>query len=85
MLAAQQATPAISKEGLLTTSLTETGAAYGAAYPPRKALTPQTIDLFELFPVAVYSRPFFFFGVLEPEKYKAPTDLKCSSRRAPTL
>jgi anaerobic selenocysteine-containing dehydrogenase len=75
-LATQQAAPAISDEGLLTTSLMETGAAYGAAYPPRKALSPQTIDLFELFPVAVYSRPFFFFGLLEPEKYNAPYQLE---------
>ncbi len=75
-LASQQAEPAISDEGLLTTSLTETGAAYGAAYPPRKALSPKTIDLFELFPVAVYSRPYFFFGLLEPEKYKAPYQLE---------
>lgn len=74
-LATQQAAPAISDEGLLTTSLTEAGAAYGAAYPPRKALSPKTIDLFELFPVAVYSRPFFFFGVLQPEKYKSPYEI----------
>ena len=75
-LAMQQAAPATSEEGLLTTSLTETGAAYGAAYPPRKALSPKTIDLFELFPVAVYSRPFFFYGLLEPEKYRAPYGLE---------
>ncbi|HZW55405.1 MAG TPA: molybdopterin-dependent oxidoreductase [Nitrososphaerales archaeon] len=75
-LATQQAAPATSEEGLLTTSLTETGAAYGAAYPPRKAISPKTIDLFELFPVAVYSRPFFFFGLLQPEKYRAPYQLE---------
>ncbi len=40
-------------------------------YPARAVTPPQSIDLFELFPVACYSRPFAVKAVLEPEKYRA--------------
>jgi anaerobic selenocysteine-containing dehydrogenase len=41
-------------------------------YPPRTVTPPQSIDLFELFPVACYSRTFAVKAILEPEKYHAP-------------
>ncbi len=40
-------------------------------YPPRVVTPPQSIDLFELFPVACYSRTFAVPAILEPEKYHA--------------
>jgi len=39
-------------------------------YPPRTVTPIQSIDLFELFPVATYSRPFAARTITEPEKYK---------------
>ena len=41
-------------------------------YPARLVTAPQSIDLFELFPVATYSRPFAIKAILEPKKYHAP-------------
>jgi anaerobic selenocysteine-containing dehydrogenase len=38
-------------------------------YPPRTVTPPHSIDLFELFPVACYSRPFAIRAILEPERY----------------
>ena len=61
-----------SDEGLLTMVPTQIGGHYWAYYPPRKVVRPESIDMLELFPVAVYSRPFFIKAVLEPEKMKAP-------------
>ena len=40
-------------------------------YPARVVTPPQSIDLFELFPVACYSRAFAVKAILEPEKYHA--------------
>jgi len=39
-------------------------------YPPRTVTPPQSIDLFELFPVACYSRPFAARAITEPGRYK---------------
>ena len=41
-------------------------------YPARVVTPPQSIDMFELFPVATYSRPFAIKGILEPKKYHQP-------------
>ena len=38
----------------------------GLPYPPRRMRTPETAELLELFPVAVYSRPMFLLNLLEP-------------------
>lgn len=38
-------------------------------YPPRTVTPPNSIDLFELFPVACYSRPFAIRSILNPERY----------------
>lgn len=38
-------------------------------YPARVVTPPQSIDLFELFPVSTYSRPFAIKAILEPDKY----------------
>ncbi len=40
-------------------------------YPARVVTPPQSIDLFELFPVATYSRPFAIKAIMEPKKYHA--------------
>ena len=61
-----------SDEGLLTMVPSQIGGHYWAYYPPRKVAPAQSVDLLELFPVAVYSRPFFVKAVLEPEKMKSP-------------
>jgi len=42
------------------------------AYPYRKPSLPKSADLFELAPVACYSRPFFIWGVTRPDEFKAP-------------
>lgn len=68
-------------EGNLPSILTEDGLVtaqpgsyhVAAAYPPRKVVPPKTPDLFELLPVACYSRPFFVLGALKPDTYKTPT------------
>ncbi|MHB1868815.1 MAG: molybdopterin-dependent oxidoreductase [Nitrososphaerales archaeon] len=63
-----------STEGMLTVfsdSILE-GGHYWSCYPPRKVMRPESVDLLELFPVAVYSRPFFIKSVLEPEVMKPP-------------
>ena len=39
-------------------------------YPPRTVTPPQSVHLFELFPVATYSRPFAARAITEPERYK---------------
>ena len=69
LLASGQMPYVVSEDGLIS-------AAPGSyfvhpAYPPRKVIPPLSQDLFELLPVACYSRPFFIFGMLEPEKYKS--------------
>jgi anaerobic selenocysteine-containing dehydrogenase len=38
-------------------------------YPPRPVTPPNSIDLFELFPVACYSRAFAIRGTTTPERY----------------
>ena len=40
-------------------------------YPARVVTPPQSIDLFELFPVSTYSRPFAIKGILDPQTYHA--------------
>jgi anaerobic selenocysteine-containing dehydrogenase len=45
------------------------------AYPPRKASLPKSIDLFDLTPVACYSRPFFIWGVMRPKEFKTPYNI----------
>ncbi|MBI4526711.1 MAG: molybdopterin-dependent oxidoreductase [Deltaproteobacteria bacterium] len=50
-------------------------------YPPRTVTPPQSIDLFELFPVACYSRTFAVEAILKPEKYHAPIKPKMLLQR----
>ncbi|MBI2184582.1 MAG: molybdopterin-dependent oxidoreductase [Thaumarchaeota archaeon] len=38
----------------------------GLPYPPRSPKRPETAEILELFPVAVYSRPMFLLNLLEP-------------------
>jgi anaerobic selenocysteine-containing dehydrogenase len=38
-------------------------------YPPRTVTQPRSIDLFELFPVACFSRAFAVRGITQPERY----------------
>jgi anaerobic selenocysteine-containing dehydrogenase len=60
-------------DGLLTifgkTTVLE-GGHYYPMYPPRQVRRPDSVDLLELLPCAVYSRPFFVKSVLEPEAMK---------------
>ena len=50
-------------------------------YPPRAVTPPQSIDLFELFPVACYSRTFAVKALLEPATYRAPIKPKMLLQR----
>ena len=40
--------------------------------PPQKVKPPETLELVELFPVAVYARAMLWLGILYPEKFKIP-------------
>ncbi|MDG6998353.1 MAG: molybdopterin-dependent oxidoreductase, partial [Nitrososphaerota archaeon] len=69
ILASGQMPSIVTEDGLVT-------AAPGSyfvypAYPSRKVVPPLSPDLFELFPVACYSRPFFIFGMTKPEQFKS--------------
>ncbi len=41
-------------------------------FPYAKPKTPETLELVELFPVAVYARAMLWLGVMEPERFKIP-------------
>lgn len=59
-----------TEDGLLTV-LDRPGVGHPTSpYPPRTVTPPQSIDLFELFPVACFSRAFAVRAMLEPERYK---------------
>ena len=59
-----------TEDGLLTISDRPGPTHPTCPYPPRTVTLPTSIDLFELFPVACYSRPFAAKAITEPEKYK---------------
>lgn len=60
----------VSSDGLIIPS--DFIAKYNKPYPGRKASIPQTLDLQELFPVALFTRGFYPLGIDEPEKYGIP-------------
>jgi thiosulfate reductase/polysulfide reductase chain A len=45
---------------------------YNKPYPGRKAEAPQTLDLNELFPAALFTRGLYPLGIDEPRKYGIP-------------
>lgn len=63
-------TAGVSSDGLIIPS--DFIAKYNKPYPGRKAAVPQTLDLQELFPVALFTRGFYPLGIDEPEKYGIP-------------
>ena len=60
------------EDGLQVMVPSQIGGHYWAYYPPRKVVPSESVDLLEMFPVAVYSRPFFVKAVLEPDVMKSP-------------
>lgn len=60
----------VSADGLIIPS--DFIAKYNKPYPGRKASIPQTLDLQELFPVALFTRGLYPLGIDEPEKYGIP-------------
>jgi anaerobic selenocysteine-containing dehydrogenase len=60
----------ISEDGLIIPS--DFIAKYNKPYPGRKASVPQTLDLQELFPAALFTRGLYPLGIDEPEKYGIP-------------
>ncbi|MEM4154601.1 MAG: molybdopterin-dependent oxidoreductase [Candidatus Caldarchaeum sp.] len=60
-----------TEEGLLTLVPGRGGGIF-PGYPYRKPSLPKSADLFELAPVACYSRPFFIWGITKPEEFRAP-------------
>ncbi|MDO8835997.1 MAG: molybdopterin-dependent oxidoreductase [Vicinamibacterales bacterium] len=62
--------PGISSDGLIIPS--DFIAKYNKPYPGRKAGVPQTLDLQELFPIALFTRGLYPLGIDEPEKYGIP-------------
>ena len=44
--------------------------------PPAKVKDPETLELVELFPLAVYARVMMFLGVLDRERYGVPYEPK---------
>ncbi|MEM4384362.1 MAG: molybdopterin-dependent oxidoreductase [Candidatus Caldarchaeum sp.] len=74
LLASYQVPSTTTDEGLITPS---PGTVWVLpAYPPRKVIPPLSIDLFELCPVACYSRPFLIWAMLHPDIYKPPHGIK---------
>jgi anaerobic selenocysteine-containing dehydrogenase len=47
-------------------------AKYHKPYPPREPRVPETLDLNELFPTALFTRGMFAWGIQEPEKFGIP-------------
>ena len=47
-------------------------AKYFKPYPAREARAPETLDLNELFPTALFTRGLFAWGIREPEKFRIP-------------
>ncbi|MBM3791542.1 MAG: molybdopterin-binding protein, partial [Acidobacteria bacterium] len=60
----------VSSDGLIIPS--DFIAKYNKPYPGRKASVPQTLDLQELFPAALFTRGLYPLGIEEPEKYGIP-------------
>jgi anaerobic selenocysteine-containing dehydrogenase len=63
-------TAGMSSDGLIIPS--DFIAKYNKPYPGRKASLPQTLDLQELFPVALFTRGLYPLGIDEPAKYGIP-------------
>ncbi len=60
----------MSEDGLMVPS--DFIAKYNKPYPGRKAAVPQTLDLQELFPTALFTRGLYPLGINDPEKYGIP-------------
>lgn len=60
----------VSRDGLIIPS--DFIAKYNKPYPGRKAAVPQTLDLQELFPAALFTRGLYPLGIDEPDKYGIP-------------
>lgn len=60
----------VSEDGLIIPS--DFIAKYNKPYPGRTAAAPQTLDLQELFPAALFTRGLYPLGIDEPEKYGIP-------------
>lgn len=60
----------VSEDGLIIPS--DFIAKYNKPYPGRTAAPPQTLDLQELFPAALFTRGLYPIGIDEPEKYGIP-------------
>ncbi|MBI2185005.1 MAG: molybdopterin-dependent oxidoreductase [Thaumarchaeota archaeon] len=60
----------VTDDGLLSVKLDRTrGSFTGPPYPPRQVKKPSRLDVFELFPVSIYSFPMIVPVILEPEKF----------------
>ncbi len=59
-----------TEDGMLAVSKRPGPGWPSSPYPPRTVTPPQSIDLFELFPVACYSRPFAVRAITDPDRYK---------------
>jgi anaerobic selenocysteine-containing dehydrogenase len=62
--------PGVSRDGLIIPS--DFIAKYNKPYPGRQAKVPQTLDLQELFPVALFTRGLYPLGIDDPAKYGIP-------------
>lgn len=63
-------TAGMSADGLIIPS--DFIAKYNKPYPGRQAAVPQTLDLQELFPAALFTRGLYPLGIDEPERYGIP-------------
>lgn len=59
--------PEADKDGMLVPA--QYIAKYHKPYPPREPKVPETLDLNELFPAALFTRGMFAWGIREPEKF----------------
>jgi len=71
--------PEIDSDGMLIPA--QHIAKYHKPYPPRKAQIPETLDLNEIFPSALFTRGMFAWGIKNPEhfgiKYKPEVLMHC--------
>ncbi|MBI2184092.1 MAG: molybdopterin-dependent oxidoreductase [Thaumarchaeota archaeon] len=67
----------VTEDGLMAAKIPSSRlSTSGPPYPPRPVTKPKRMDLFELFPVAVYSRPLVIPVLLDPKRFGVDEDVR---------
>lgn len=59
----------VTADGMIASVIPPQKTTVGAPYPPRPVVRPKRLDLFELFPSSIYSRPMVIPTLLNPERF----------------